>query len=192
MPPWRSGCIAALVGFESLDDGNLTQMRKRFNTVGGPYAEAIGRFHARGIMVYGSFVFGYDHDGPDCFARTAQFALDHRLFLVNFSALQPTPATRLYERLESEGRLLFPAWWTDPAYRYGDAAYRPERMTPEALSEGCRRARHQFFRPASVWKRAWERQANSRTAGRLAMYVGANVIARRALKDKLGRPLGKT
>ena len=185
----RSGCIAALVGFESLDDGNLGQMRKRFNTVGGPYAEAIGRFHDRGIMVYGSFVFGYDHDGPDCFERTVQFALDHRLFLVNFSALQPTPATRLYARLDGEGRLLHDAWWTDPTYRYGDAAFQPARLTPEELTAGCRRARHQFFRPRSIVRRTWTRP-HTRSPRRLAVYFGANVMARRALKDKLGKPLG--
>ncbi|WP_420456976.1 B12-binding domain-containing radical SAM protein [Rubrivirga sp.] len=186
----RSGCIAALVGFESLDDGNLGQMRKRFNTVGGPYSEAIARFHARGIMVYGSFVFGYDHDGPDCFERTARFALDHRLFLVNFSALQPTPATRLYDRLAAEGRLLHDAWWTDPAYRYGDAAFRPANLTPDALTAGCRRARRLFFRPQSILRRAWNRP-HRRSPARLAVYLGANVMARRALKDKLGKPLGE-
>ena len=186
----RSGCVAALVGFESLDDGNLAQMRKRFNTVGGPYAEAIARFHARGIMVYGSFVFGYDSDGPDCFARTAQFALDHKLFLVNFSALQPTPATRLYDRLDAEGRLIYPQWWIDPAYLYGAAAYRPALMSPEALTDGCRDARWRFYRASSVLRRATNRSANARTPARLALYLGANAISRRALRDKLGRPLG--
>lgn len=184
----RSGCVAALVGFESLDDGNLAQMRKRFNTARGPYAEAIRAFHSRGIMVYGSFVFGYDHDGPDCFAQTAQFALDQKLFLVNFSALQPTPATALYDRLEAEGRLLFPQWWTDPAYRYGDAAFVPARMTPQELTDGCLRARRAFFRPRSIARRA--RSANARSPARLGVFLGANLLARRALRDKLGKPLG--
>ena len=186
----RSGCIAALVGFESLDEENLVQMRKRFNTARGPYTEAIRRFHARGIMVYGSFVFGYDHDGPDAFARTAQFALDHKLFLVNFSALTPTPGSALYDRLEAEGRLLYDRWWLDPAYGYGDAVYRPARMSPDALTAGCRDARREFYRASSVWRRAWQRSANARSPGRLAVYVGANVLSRRALRQKLGRPLG--
>lgn len=188
----RSGCVAALVGFESLDEGNLAQMRKRFNTVHGSYAEAIARLHAHGIMVYGSFVFGYDHDGPDCFARTVAFALEQRLFLVNFSPLQPTPATRLYRRLEAEGRLLYPdvPWWLHPDYRYGEAAYAPARLTAEALTEGCRAARRAFFRPASVLRRALHRPANARSPARLALYLGANVMAARTIRQKLGRTLG--
>lgn len=185
----RSGCVAVLVGFESLDDDNLAQMRKRFNRVGPSYAESIRRLHARGIMVYGSFVFGYDHDDASCFARTVQFALDQRLALVNFSALTPTPGTRLYTRLEAEGRLIYDAWWTDPAYRYGDAAYRPAQMTPDALTQGCRDARRAFFSPRSVWQRA--RGPNVRSPARAALYLGANVVSRRALRAKLGRPLGK-
>lgn len=184
----RSGCVAALVGFESLDADNLAQMRKRFNLVGPSYAESIRRLHARGIMVYGSFVFGYDHDGPDCFARTVRFALDEGLALVNFSALTPTPGTRLYSRLLAEGRLLYDAWWTDPAYRYGDAAYRPARMTPQELTDGCRAARRAFFSAGSVVRRA--RGPNARSPARLAVYLGANVVSRRALRSKLGRPLG--
>ena len=186
----RSGCVAALVGFESLDDGNLAQMRKRFNLVGPGYAESIRRLHARGIMVYGSFVFGYDHDDASCFARTAQFALEERLALVNFSALTPTPGTRLYTRLEAEGRLLYDAWWTDAAYRYGDATYRPARMTPQALTDGCRAARRAFFSARSIWRRA--RGPNVRSPARAALYLGANAVSRRALRSKLGRPLGKT
>ena len=33
-----------------------------------------GRFHARGIMIYGTFVFGYDADTPASFERAAAFA----------------------------------------------------------------------------------------------------------------------
>lgn len=185
----RSGCVAALVGFESLDDGNLAQMRKRFNLVGPGYAESIRRLHARGILVYGSFVFGYDHDDASCFARTVRFALEERLALVNFSALTPTPGTRLYTRLEAEGRLLFDAWWTSPAYRYGDAAYQPARMTPQQLTDGCREARRAFFSARSIWRRA--RGPNVRSPARAALFLGANVVSRRALRAKLGRPLGK-
>ena len=107
----RSGCIAALIGFESLDEDNLRQMKKRWNIKHGDYTTTIRRFQAHGIMVYGSFIFGYDHDTPATFAHTVEFALETKLFLVNFSALTPTPGARLYDRLHAEGRLLYERWW---------------------------------------------------------------------------------
>lgn len=186
----RSGCIAALIGFESLDGDNLNQMRKAWNLRGGGYADAIARFHDRGVMVYGSFVFGYDHDTVDVFDRTAEFAIASRLFLVNFSALTPTPGTPLYDRLKSEGRLLNDPWWLDPSYRYGQATFRPARMTPDDLAEGCLRARRQFYSYGSIARRALDAGANARGPARLGIYAAANLLTRRELGNKLGQRLG--
>ena len=186
----RSGCVGALVGFESLDDTNLVQMRKRWNLKGGPYAEAIRRFRERGIMIYGSFVFGYDNDATDVFDATADFALESKLFLVNFSALTPTPGTRLIDRLRDERRLLRDPWWLDPDYRYGEATFRPARMSTDELTEGCLRARSRFYGYGSIARRALETRANCRGPLRLGIYLAANLLSRRELSRKLGQPLG--
>lgn len=186
----RSGCVAALVGFESLDEENLSRMKKLWNLRYGDYATAIRRFHERGIMVYGSFVFGYDNDTRDVFDRTAEFALATKLFLVNFSVLTPTPGTPLYDRLEGEGRLLADPWWLDPGYRYGQATFEPAQMTATELAEGCLRARDRFFGWSSIARRALNRRANSRGVARLGLYAAANVMAKRELANKLGRGLG--
>ena len=187
----ESGCVAVLIGFESLDPANLTQMRKRWNQK-HPYQEAIARFHEQGILVYGSFIFGYDHDTPDVFARTLEFALESGLFLVNFSALTPTPATELYARMEREQRLIYPRWWLDPRYRYGDAVYRPRHMTPERLTEGCRWARGEFYRYSHILRRAlWPPAGCTSLSHRFVSLLG-NWTTRRALDQKLGRPLGSS
>nr|MBA3534429.1 radical SAM protein [Ardenticatenales bacterium] len=186
----RSGCVAALIGFESLDEENLRQMKKGWNLKHGDYATAIRRFQAEGIMIYGSFIFGYDHDGPDVFDRIVEFALDSRLFLVNFSALTPTPGSRLYDRLRAEGRLRYERWWLDPTYRYGEATYHPARMSAEELTEGCLRARQAFYGYGSIARRALEPRTNCRSLAHLAVFLGANMISRRELQSKLGRALG--
>lgn len=186
----QSGCIAALIGFESLDEANLAQMNKKWNLRYGDYASAIRRFQEQGIMIYGSFVFGYDHDTRDVFARTAEFAIGAKLFLVNFSTLTPTPATRLYDRLRSEGRLLFDRWWLDPAYRYGAATFQPKRMTADELTEGCLQARREFYGASSIARRAFDFNTNCRSLSRLGIYTLANVISKRELNRKLGQPLG--
>lgn len=186
----RSGCIAALVGFESLDADNLAQMNKKWNLRHGDYATAIQRFREHGIMIYGSFIFGYDHDTTDVFARTVEFAVSAKLFLVNFSALTPTPGSRLYERLRVEGRLLYDRWWLDPNYRYGAATYQPKLMTADELTAGCLWARREFYRLASIAQRACDLKTNCRSLARLGVYVLANLLSKRELNRKLGQRLG--
>ena len=46
----RSGCITALVGFESLDSSNLVQMKKGWNTKHGSYDTAVKVFQDVGIL----------------------------------------------------------------------------------------------------------------------------------------------
>ena len=51
-----------VIGFESLDQRNLQQMNKRWALQDGDYAASIRKIREHGIMIYGTFVFGYDHD----------------------------------------------------------------------------------------------------------------------------------
>lgn len=185
-----SGCCSITIGFESLVPENLAQMGKAWNLRQGPFGELVARCRDHGIMVYGTFVFGYDHDTPDVFARTVQFAVESKLFLANFNPLTPTPGTALYERLRREGRLLRPRWWLDPQYRYGEAVFRPRQMTPEQLAEGCYRARTEFNRGASILRRALDRQANAGSLHRLGLFLVANLVSRREIHRKQGLPLG--
>jgi radical SAM superfamily enzyme YgiQ (UPF0313 family) len=185
-----SGCIAALIGFESLDPQNLRQMNKGWALRHRTYQSAIQRFHDRGIMIYGSFIFGYDHDTRDSIGRTIDFALESKLFLVNFSPLTPTPGSRLYSRLRAEGRLLYDRWWLDPRYRYGATTYRPRHLTPDELTDLTIRARTAFYGYGSIAKRALNFQSNTRTFRHLGLFLSANLVSRREISSKLGRPLG--
>jgi len=186
----ESGCVAVLVGFESLESANLLQMRKKWNEK-HPYRESIRRFHEHGIMVYGSFIFGYDEDRPDVFARTLDFALNSEFFLVNFSALAPTPGTALYQRMLDQSRLLYAKWWLDSGYRYGDAVYQPRHMSPGQLTEGCRWARREFFRWSHIARRALFPPPGCTSLSHRFVSLLGNYNSRRALDQKLGRPLGQ-
>jgi radical SAM superfamily enzyme YgiQ (UPF0313 family) len=185
-----SGCMAALVGFESLDADNLRQMNKAWTLRHQNALNAIRRFHDRGIMVYGSFIFGYDHDTPDTIKRTVEFAVDARLFLGNISPLTPTPGSQLYQRLQREGRLLYDRWWLDSRYSYGDITYRPRHFTPEELRDACRDAREAFYGYGSIARRLSNVRVNARTPSHLGLFLSANVISRREITAKLGRRLG--
>lgn len=176
--------------FESLDDGNLKQMRKSWQRKHGTFNQLIDVFRSHGIMVYGGFVLGYDHDTPDSFKRTLDFALENKLFLANFNPLAPTPGTRLYDRLKQEGRLLRDPWWLHEDYRYGDTMFQPRGMTAQQLREGCYWARTEFNRASSILKRGIDFRSNCRNPLNAAAFTLANLTSRREIHRKQGRMLG--
>jgi len=186
----QSGCTTAVIGFESLNEANLAQMKKKWNLKHGDYATAAQKFRDHGVMIYGSFVFGYDQDTVDSFERTVEFAIRSRFYLGNFNPLTPMPGAKLYDRLQAEGRLRYERWWLDPDYRYGQATFHPRRMTPDELTEGCFHARRQFNTYASIVRRSLDPSANCRDPYRLGLHLGSNIVSRREIIRKQGKPLG--
>jgi radical SAM superfamily enzyme YgiQ (UPF0313 family) len=186
----RSGCFAVTIGFESLNEDNLRQMRKGWNLKHGDYDTAIRRFRERGMMIYGSFVFGYDHDTVDTFDITVEFAIRSKLALANLFPLNPMPGSSLYNRLMNENRLIFERWWLDPDYRYGQATFHPLQMTADDLTEGWLRARKMFYGYKSTLKRTAHAAINTRSIYGLGFFLIANLIARHVFTRKLGHPLG--
>ena len=150
----RSGCMGVLIGFESVDESNLAAMNKRFNTMRGGFEQALANLRRHGIRVYGTFIFGYDGDTPETFARTVAFAKSHGLYIAAFNHLTPFPATPLYERLEREGRLRFERWWLDDGYRYNTIPFRPAQIDPDEMQQLCVDARRQFYTWPSIVRRS--------------------------------------
>lgn len=184
-----AGCRFVLIGFESLHPDNLKQMAKPWNKVSGSYQDVVRALHARGIGIYGTFVFGYDADTRDTIDRTVDFALESRLEIANFNALTPTPGSALYDRLREEGRLISPQWWLELDYRYGDAIFEPRGMTAAELAEGVFAARERFYGWRSIARRAFAGDAPL-SGFRIAMTLTANVISRREIYKKQRRLLG--
>ena len=186
----KSGCIAAIIGFESLNEKNLIQMKKHWNITSNDYATAVQIFRDHGIMIYGTFVFGYDHDTSDAFDVSLDFALKSRFLLANFNPLTPTPGTSLYNRLLKEERLIYPQWWIDPTYRYGEAIFHPKLMTANELTEGCFSARDAFNKYGSMFLRMFDLNANLKSLQNLSIYISANLMNRKEMYKKQGQLLG--
>ena len=185
-----SGCIFVLIGFESLSEENLKQMGKSWNMVSGEYLEIVRKFHRRGIAVYGTFVFGYDHDTPELIDKSLAFALEAKLEIANFNPLTPTPGSALYDRLKAEGRMLKEEWWKDPSYRYGDPILIPKQMTPELFASKCFEAKKRFY----AWHSIASRLLLSKTKFnlfRFAMVALANIVSRKEVLRKQHKTLGE-
>jgi radical SAM superfamily enzyme YgiQ (UPF0313 family) len=186
----QSGCIFALIGFESLSEENLKQMGKPWNRVAGEYIDIVKKFHDRGMAVYGTFVFGYDNDTVEIIEKSLEFALKAKLEIANFNPLTPTPGSALYERLKKEGRLIYETWWIDENYKYGDPIFRPMQMSPEDFSKKCFEVKKGFYSWKSIVSRIFFSK-NKFNLFRIAMVTLANVVSRKEVLEKQNKSLGK-
>lgn len=148
-----SGCTAVFIGFESLQGENLADARKKTPRP-DDYARRVRVLHDNGIAVNGSFVLGFDHDGPDVFERLAAWIEEVRLECATFHVLTPYPGTPLFAQMEREGRLLHRDW---DLYDTAHCVFRPKRITPEELENGYRWLYRRLFSLESIWRRRPER-----------------------------------
>lgn len=145
----RSGCRGLLMGLESISVQNLRQNHKGFNSP-EKFVQVVEALHAHGIALQGCFVFGLDHDEPDVFLKTAEFAVEVKIDLPRFAIITPFPNTALYKRLEAEGRLLTRDW---ERYDGQHVVFRPARMTVEELQTGTEAAWKHAYSVRSIARR---------------------------------------
>jgi radical SAM superfamily enzyme YgiQ (UPF0313 family) len=128
----RSGCRGLLMGLESISPQNLRESRKGFNSP-EKFVRVVERLHEHGIALQGCFVFGLDHDEPDVFFKTAEFAVQAKIDLPRFAVVTPFPNTALYKRLLAEGRILTKNW---ELYDGQHVVFRPAMMNVQELQQG--------------------------------------------------------
>lgn len=185
----RSGCRGVLIGFESLDVENLRQMNKQVNTMKGVsgYSAALSNLRRAGISVYGTFVFGYDHDDAASFNKAVDFAQAEDMYVAAFNHLTPFPGTPLYERLRREGRLRYDAWWLNAEYRYNELPFLPKALSPEAVTRGCVAARRRFYGWPSIIKRSIRNRSDFFM---FRNFFPINALHRNEVSLRNGYPLG--
>jgi len=186
----QSGCIGVLIGFESINTANLEQMGKKVNRTVSDYETAIASLRRYGLSVYGTFVFGYDHDTHQTFEDTFEFAVRNKLFFAAFNHLVPFPGTALYDRLAKEGRLLYDKWWLDSGYRFGDIAFQPKQLLPQELGQLCMEYRERFYSLKSVFRRSLDLKANCRSPFMASLFFVQNFGSLRDIHLRQELPLG--
>jgi radical SAM superfamily enzyme YgiQ (UPF0313 family) len=185
-----SGCCGLLIGMESIDVDNLAAMGKEWNNAQTSYEASLRQFRKHGLAVYGTFVFGYDADDRQVIEQSVQFAREQQLFLAAFNHLVPFPGTPLYRRLREQRKLLQDKWWLDPEGRVGDVVFRPARMHPAELQDGCLWARRKFYSWGSILDRMMDRKANASSLTMLGVYLGLNLGSHFDIDLRQGLQLG--
>lgn len=132
----EAGCFTVQVGFQSFNPSSLRWASVDHNRV-EEYQTLVERLHARGILVEGFFMFGFDTDGLNVFDHTAEMIKRIRLDDAHFFIVTPYPGTSLYAQYQSEDRLLPGKRRTQ--FGWSHAVFKPTQMTPEELEHGVQR-----------------------------------------------------
>jgi radical SAM superfamily enzyme YgiQ (UPF0313 family) len=143
-----AGCISLFIGFESISPASLAAVGKKVNLV-GDYESAIKRIHSHGIGIHGFFIFGFDEDNEDVFARTVRFTQEMQIDTAQFDFLTPYPGTAFGKAMDEAGRITTKDW---SRYGYG-LLIEPVSMPRETLEEGHDWAWRKFYSLPSIWRR---------------------------------------
>jgi radical SAM superfamily enzyme YgiQ (UPF0313 family) len=171
-----AGCQGVFVGLETLSDANLREHHKR-TLPPSSYRQAVALLHRHRIEVNGSFVFGFDDDGPDVFDRTLDFIIEERLECATFHILTPYPGTPLFQSLEAQGRILTRDW---RHYDTAHVVFRPARLSAEELLDGYRRAYRRLYSWRTILARHPRGATATETVLRSAAYLTMTALYKKA------------
>ncbi|HID26053.1 MAG TPA: B12-binding domain-containing radical SAM protein [Thermoplasmata archaeon] len=130
----EAGCVGWLIGFESMSQESLDIVGKKTNVV-QTYLDSVSKIHDYGMIILGSFVFGFDGDKKEVFDLTDDFVRKSEIDVPDAMILTPYPGTPLYDKLEREGRILTKNW---SKYNFEHVVFKPKHMTPDELLENTK------------------------------------------------------
>jgi radical SAM superfamily enzyme YgiQ (UPF0313 family) len=101
----EAGFNTVFVGIETPDEDSLAECNK-FQNRGRDLVENVKQIQRAGIQVQGGFIVGFDNDTPSIFQRQIDFIQKSGIVTAMVGLLQAPYGTKLYKRMETEGRLL--------------------------------------------------------------------------------------
>ena len=144
----ETGCQSLFIGFESVNNTALAGVHK--DNRSELYDRLADELHKREIMINASMVFGLDGDGPEVFANTLDWLVKNKIETLTSHILTPYPGTRLYEKMETEGRI------TDrdlAHYNTAHVVYKPQNIRTNDLYNGYLRMYKQFYSFKNIMRR---------------------------------------
>ena len=125
----KAGCVGWTVGFESVSQKTIENIGKKSNKI-EDYKTVVKNIYGNGMVLRGGFIFGFDEDTLDTFDETLDFVYNLELNTLSTGILTPYPGTPLFDRLESEGRILTRDW---SKYTSHHVVFQPKNMSPDQL-----------------------------------------------------------
>ncbi len=182
----EAGCIAMLVGFESINPDSLREMKKTLNLKYGPesYFQLVRNAQQRGILVVGEMIVGSDADDETVLRDTAAFIERVRFDLLRLQILQPLPGTSLFNTLQAEGRLhlrRFPEDWDRLAEGFlAGVHYDLKKLGTRQLQRWVKEVGLAYYAPLKITRRALESLLSTRSVKMLALSLAMQVKSRKS------------
>jgi radical SAM superfamily enzyme YgiQ (UPF0313 family) len=120
------------IGIESPDE-KVLQTSHKYHNIKNPLLESLYTLKKNGMEVIGSFIIGLDGETQGAGARICAFIEQTDMPVTMLGVLQAAPHTRLWHRLEKEGRLRRDVG--DDAGTFAALNYEPDRPEAEIMQE---------------------------------------------------------
>jgi radical SAM superfamily enzyme YgiQ (UPF0313 family) len=144
----EAGFDTVFIGIETPDEQRLAECGKRQNTHRDLAAD-VRRIQRAGLQVQGGFIVGFDGDTPSIFQQQIDFIQRSGIVTAMVGMLQAITGTKLYERLQREGRIRGPLT--------GDNVDGTTNIAPtmglEALQQGFRQVLNYLYVPKHYYQR---------------------------------------
>jgi len=144
----EAGFTAVFVGIETPSEAGLSECSKSQNR-NRDLVESVRRLQRAGLQVQGGFIVGFDSDTPSIFQQQVDFIQMSGIVTAMVGLLQAPYGTRLYERMQREGRLT--------SHMTGDNADGSTNIVPEMglepLRQGYRWLMGQIYSPQLYYAR---------------------------------------
>lgn len=148
----QAGFAGLFLGIETPDPVSLKECNKRQN-LNRDLVAAVHTIQDHGMEVIGGFIVGFDSDTPEVFARQADFIEAAAIPIAMVNLLGAAPGSRLFKRLQDEGRLLEDVVGDgNTAISAGSINFLP-KMGREALLSGYQDLLNRLFAPAPYYRR---------------------------------------
>ena len=144
----EAGFRMVFVGVETPDEQSLAECSKKQNQ-GRDLVADVKRIQRTGLQVTGGFIVGFDHDEPSIFQRQIDFIQKSGIVVAMVGLLQAIPGTRLYERLQREGRLV----GLSSGDNVDGSTNLVPRMSAERLRDGYRHILEHIYAPKHYYAR---------------------------------------
>jgi radical SAM superfamily enzyme YgiQ (UPF0313 family) len=154
----RAGCVGVFIGLESPAAEGLAEIGKKFNiTRGRDIREMVRNIQRHGMLVAGSFILGLDSDSQGIGRRIADAACSYGLDILNTLFLTPLPGTRLWDRMQAEGRIVanaFPDDWQYYTLTFPVARYR--QLSRDQIIHEMEYCDQRFYSSPRIVRRLWD------------------------------------
>jgi radical SAM superfamily enzyme YgiQ (UPF0313 family) len=120
------------IGIESPDE-NVLKTSHKYHNIKNPLVTSLQNLKEQGMGVIGSFIIGLDGEKQGAGARICDFLEQTAIPMAMLGVLQAAPHTRLWHRLEKEGRLRADAG--DDCGTFSALNYEPDRPEADIMQE---------------------------------------------------------